>query len=113
MYGFRSRDNADGILTGLRIGRPTGGPSPGRSTDLPAVQKVQTVSGAHLPLYSMGTEGCCPWVKPLGREADHSHMEPRLRMSGALLVLSPKCLHDLQRYNFSLTVYGFQTWCPV
>jgi hypothetical protein len=40
--------------------------------DFPPIHRVQTGSGAHPPSYVIGIEGDSPWVKQLGREADHS-----------------------------------------
>jgi hypothetical protein len=39
----------------------------------------------------MGTVGSVSGVKPPGREADHSHLRPKLRISGVILLLPRKC----------------------
>ena len=47
-------------------------------------QSVQIVSGVHQVSYSLGTEVHSRGVKRPGREMNHSHLVPRIRMDGAM-----------------------------
>lgn len=61
------------------------------------LQDVQTGSGAHPASYSVGSLGSFLGVKRLGREANHSHLIPGLRMNGAVRPQPPLPLWHSQR----------------
>jgi hypothetical protein len=46
-----------------------------------------------------------PDLKRPGREDDHSHPVPRLRMSGAIIPLPPICLRGVYRNKFALQLF--------
>jgi hypothetical protein len=51
---------SDGLRVGLSVAK-----------DFSLLHNAQAVSGAHSASYPMGTGGPFPWIKRLGREADH------------------------------------------
>ena len=76
-----------------------------------ALHNVQTGSRAHPASSSVGTgvmlwvQAYSPGVKGLGREVNHLHTVPRLRMGEAIPV--PPCLHAVVLFNLPLFLYGW------
>jgi hypothetical protein len=70
--------------------------SPTEAEDFSSSPCAQTGSAAHPASCTMGTGGPFPGGKARpGRDADHPHLVPRLRMSRSYTYSPPKCLHGV------------------
>jgi hypothetical protein len=70
------------------------------------VREKETSIGSHPMSCSMGTRVLSQGIKQLGCEFDHlPHFVPRLRICGDIGVLTPVCLHGVDREDFTFLFY--------
>jgi hypothetical protein len=90
----------DGIVTTLQAGR-SGVRNPVRARRFSSLHSVETGSGAHLALHSIGTVVLAPGVKLSRREVDHSLPScAEVKNDWCYTFSAPLYFHNVDSENF-------------